>query len=73
MAAYVSTILSLALIFLCIMCEANKASLQIQGETLHYGTISKQAIFVSPTESSSRDHMSGGPMRTLSMRTEPYA
>ena len=54
------------------MCKANKASLQSQGETLHHVTISKQAIFMFPTESSSRDHVPGGPMRISGLRTEPY-
>ena len=57
LAAHVNTILFLVFISFCIMCKANKASLQNRSETFHYGTISKQAIFMAPTESSFLDHM----------------
>ena len=52
LAVHVSTVLYLAFISFCVMYKANKASLQSWGETFHYGTISKQAFFMSPTESS---------------------
>ena len=73
LAVHVSTILCLDFTSFCVMCKANKASLQSQSEIIHYGTLSKQDVFVSPTESSFWDHMPGGSIRTVSVRTEPHA
>ena len=73
LAAHVSTILFLVFISFCVMCKANKASLQSGSETFHYGTISKQAISMSSTESSFWGHMHGDSMRTSSVRIEPHA